>query len=569
MGGIGALWRGLSGGWWGSDRWSEPILGVTMRSVPLAIAFLLVFGLWGCPSSTTPTESLIDGDLLGDGVSSDSEPELDGLELSQKDIAEEEDVGEDVAGDVGEDSGQGGCKDGEVICINGKLATCDPSLGWLLEVCPEGTECVDGECISNECEPGASQCLDNSVQICAPSGQGWSEPMPCAEGSLCQGGICVPESCEPDSRECAGNMVIVCNEEGTGVTIIECEAGEVCFGGECIECTKNADCEDGLTCVEGSCVAPELQLSPEALPDGKVGEPYTVTFEASGGMAPYVFAFGGVAALPAGLSADAGTATLSGTPSESGVYEITVEVTDGAGGKIEAAYSFEVFPPETEIVITTGSPLPQGEEGTPYSVKLQAQGGLEPYSWGVVGGEMPEGLQLSSKGEISGTPAAHGSFTFVVKVFDNDTPVHFASKEFTINMKIAPLVIIGDQQYDLWVTKIIVLPLLTAIQGIPLPYNAQLDAKGGVKPYKWEEEPLPSYVGYLIPNGGLPTGLNLNENGKLSGSVTDPSQAVSVNVPFVGINLTGFFFTAKVRDSQSPADSASAIYLIPTVPVSF
>jgi hypothetical protein len=33
--------------------------------------------------------------------------------------------------------------------------------------------------------------------------------------------------------------------------------------------------------------------------------------------------------------------------------------------------------------------------------------------------------------------------------------------------------------------------------------------------------------------------------------------------------LTGFFFMAEVTDSQSPADSDQAIFLIPTIPIDF
>ncbi len=528
-----------------------------MSRIRLALVVLISVAMWGCPSSdktSTVFEDLGQGDL--DAVEADAPAPIDAVE-----VLDVVDLGEQDVDDPGP------CKMGDVRCINGMVATCDTALGWLLESCPEGTECVEGECISNACEPLSTQCLDGGVQVCSPSGSGWSDPMPCAEGQICQGGLCVEETCEPGAKECVDNKAIICDEEGKTL-IIQCDEGEVCFAGECIECTKDADCGDGLACVDGVCSAPELELLPAALPDGKVNQPYTAQFEAKGGVAPYTFAFG-VTGLPGGLSTDAALAVLQGTPTESGTFNVTVEVTDDLGTVLERTYDFEVFPPEVELIITTGSPLPQGEEGSPYSVALAATGGTEPYSWGIVGGALPDGLQLSSNGVIAGTPAAHGPFAFKVKVFDNADTVHVASKEFEINLKIAPLEIVGSQQYDLFVAKIIVLPLLTAIQGIPLPYNAQLEAKGGVKPYHWAEQPLPSYVGFLIANGGLPEGLNLGDNGKLSGSVTDPSQAISVNIPFVNINVTGFFFMGEVSDSQDPADNASAIYLIPTVPVSF
>lgn len=529
-----------------------------MKSFRLLAVVVASLSLWGCPSSDKTAnldEDLAVQDVM-DTSTQDAPAALDALDAT------------DTGKEIDEDTGNvGPCKEGDIRCINGKLATCDTSLGWLLENCPEGTVCEEGACISNSCEPLSTQCAEGGVQVCSPSGSGWSDPLPCADGQVCQGGLCVPETCEPGTKECVDNKAISCDPEGATV-IVQCVEGEVCFAGECIECTKDADCGEGLACVEGECTAPALELSPEALPDGKVNQPYTAQFEAKGGVPPYIFSFG-VQGLPGGLSTDAMLGVLQGTPVEAGVFELDVEVVDGEGTVLERTYSFEVFPPEVEVVITTGSPLPQGEEGTPYSVTLQATGGTEPYSWGIVGGALPDGLTLSSSGVISGTPAAHGPFNLKVKVFDNAEPVHVASKDFDLNLKIAPLEIVGSQQYDLFVAKIIVLPLLTAVQGIPLPYSAQLEAKGGVKPYHWAEQPLPSYVGFLIPNGGIPQGLNLSDTGKLSGSVTDPSQAISVNIPFVNINVTGFFFMGEVNDSQDPADSASAIYLIPTVPVSF
>ena len=510
--------------------------------------------LSGCPEgSPTKVESDQVADV-SDTVANDTVADL-------SDIAPIEDTNT-------EPDFTGSCKAGDTACIEGKLAVCDGQYGWLLENCPEGTACFEGECVQPTCTPLEAKCGDGGVQICSPEGTTWSDPMPCPAGQKCKGGMCIPESCEPGSKECMEDKILECNADGTDVIIKECPEGQICFSGECIECIKDVDCAEGLECKNGFCQGPELVITTQALPDGMVGTPYTVTFEATGGETPYTWSFE-EANLAAGLTLDAGAATLSGTPSAAGDFSLKAVVTDTAGTKAEKVFSFTIHAAGGNVVITTGSPLPQGEEGTPYSVTFAASGGLTPYTWGMVGGELPAGLSLSSSGVLAGTPEAHGDFTFTIKVFDNSSPVGTGTKEFTMNLKIAPLEIIGDQQYDLWVAKIIILPLITAVQGIPLPYNAQLQAIGGVKPYHWTEQPLPSYVSFLIPNGGLPQGLTLDESGSLHGSVTDPSQAVSVSVPFTQISLTGFFFVGQVEDSQNPADSASAIYLIPTLPVSF
>ncbi len=143
------------------------------------------------------------------------------------------------------------------------------------------------------------------------------------------------------------------------------------------------------------------------------------------------------------------------------------------------------------------------------------------------------------------------------------------SKEFELTIEIAPLNIVAGTIYDLWIVKIVVLPLITVVQGIPIPYSTQLEAHGGVKPYHWTENDISGAVSWLIPNAGLPDELTLEEDGLLHGSVTDPSKVAELTIPFTGISLTGFFFLGEVTDSQDPSDSDNGLFLVPTLPVSF
>jgi hypothetical protein len=87
----------------------------------------------------------------------------------------------------------------------------------------------------------------------------------------------------------------------------------------------------------------------------------------------------------------------------------------------------KVFPLAVSITQTT---LPGGTVGSPYSQTLTASGGLAPYTWSVVAGALPQGLQLSSGGVITGTPAAPGSCCFTVRVQDQGQKT--ASKPFTL-----------------------------------------------------------------------------------------------------------------------------------------
>ena len=469
--------------------------------------------------------------------------------------------------DGAEDGGFQSCVAGELACIDGKKATCDAKYGWLIEACPEGTACLEGECVSAQCEPLTAVCAEDGVQICAPDGNGWSEVMPCPEGQQCQEGLCIEPDCEPGLKICADNKVLMCALDGLTWTAKPCGEGEVCFEGQCIECVKDGDCEEGLSCLEGECTVAPLLIVTTSLPDGKEGQSYQAILQAEGGSPPFSWDVA-EGELPAGTSLQS-DGLLAGEPQESGDFEVTIEVGDDDGESDQRDYAFTIFASGDDLLITTGSPLPTGEEGEPYGVPLEATGGVQPYFWGIAEGELPLGLDLSSSGAVDGVPADHGDFLFTVKVFDNGGPVSMGEKEFSLTIEIAPLEILGDQEFDLFITKIIVLPLLAAVEGIPLPYSTELKAKGGVKPYIWSENPLPGFVSYLIPNGGLPQGLVLDPDGTLHGSVTDPSQAVNVQIPFTQIDLTGFFFLADVEDDQEPPDSDNAIYLIPTFPVMF
>ena len=182
---------------------------------------------------------------------------------------------------------------------------------------------------------------------------------------------------------------------------------------------------------------------------------------------------------------------------------------------------------------------------------------------------MPPGLMLASDGLLTGTPDAAGTFTFTLKAFDDGSPPLVDTKEFSMAVTIPPLEITGSPQVDLFVTKVIVLPLILVVPDFPVPYDAQLQAVGGSLPHTWSEDPLPNIVTSFIPKGGIPSGLTLSPEGKLSGAVTDPSLAVTVTVPVLNFELYGFFFGARVEDAQVIPYSDSALFLIPTIPVDF
>ena len=71
-----------------------------------------------------------------------------------------------------------------------------------------------------------------------------------------------------------------------------------------------------------------LQIDTNRVPRGVVGAPYTFALAADGGSSPYRWSIQG--SLPKGLSFDAGSGTISGTPNETGGFPIRTVVADAS-----------------------------------------------------------------------------------------------------------------------------------------------------------------------------------------------------------------------------------------------
>ena len=105
---------------------------------------------------------------------------------------------------------------------------------------------------------------------------------------------------------------------------------------------------------------PALTLSPTTLPDGRVGLSYSQTITAADGTAPYTFT---VTGLPAGLtpSATSPSVALSGTPTESGSFSVSVTAQDDLGCAVSQTYPLTIIADTTPPVIT---PTVTGTLGT-------------------------------------------------------------------------------------------------------------------------------------------------------------------------------------------------------------
>lgn len=243
-----------------------------------------------------------------------------------------------------------------------------------------------------------------------------------------------------------------------------------------------------------SVAAPTLNLTPAAgTLTATYGTAYSQQYTASGGTAPYNYVVS-AGALPAGLSLDANSGLLSGTPTATGLFTFSVQATDsstGTGAPFARTQNY-VLQVAAPTIVVTPTTLPNATAGSGYSEDVTATGGVVPYSFSVTAGALPNGLSLSSSGALSGTPAASGNFSFTITASDAHSQT--GSRSYTLAVG-APTVTVSPAS----------LPAGTG----GTAYSQTLTASGGNAPYS-----------FALTAGALPPGLTLSSGGVLSGTPT-------------------------------------------------
>jgi hypothetical protein len=180
----------------------------------------------------------------------------------------------------------------------------------------------------------------------------------------------------------------------------------------------------------------DLVVTTSSLPNGTTGQSYSALLGASGGLLPYSWSVV-AGALPTGLSLNGGSGGIAGTPSIEGTSSFTVQVTDGQVPADTATRALQITVVTVSydpLVITTTS-LPNARRNKNYSRTLAATGGLAPYTWSVVQGNLPSGLTLNaSTGLISGKASAIGTYNFTVQVRDSQGAPATDTQALTINV---------------------------------------------------------------------------------------------------------------------------------------
>ena len=172
---------------------------------------------------------------------------------------------------------------------------------------------------------------------------------------------------------------------------------------------------------------PALTLGDTVGYSARVGVQFTQQLRAAnGGTPPYAYS---VTTLPAGLTFDRGTHTISGTPSEAGTTTITYMVTDDNSGQASDDFTITVSPPVLRLSDTSGFAAKVGEQFT--QQLPEATGGTTPYQYSVT--TLPAGLAfVQSTRTIAGTPTSAGTVNVTYTVTDSSS--QSASDAFTITV---------------------------------------------------------------------------------------------------------------------------------------
>jgi MYXO-CTERM domain-containing protein len=211
---------------------------------------------------------------------------------------------------------------------------------------------------------------------------------------------------------------------------------------------------------------------------------------------------------------------------------LTVSVGDG-NATATRELSFTVR--ENANLLIVPNPLPNAQFGVPYSQQLEATGGLRPLTWLIEVGQLPEGLDLSTSGELSGTPMQVGTFRVIIEARDAGTPGRQAKDVNTFELVV--------EDVEGFTIETASLPDATVEEG----YDESVRTMGGVAPISWS-----------VTEGSLPDGL--------VGSVNTASNEFRIAGQPNAVGTSNLLLTAT--DSQGRVASRSfALRVLAKAPV--
>lgn len=259
------------------------------------------------------------------------------------------------------------------------------------------------------------------------------------------------------------------------------------------------------------------------LPDARVGEPYTYSFDSTGLVEPVEYRFVWVGSRPEGFTTTG--ARLHGTPlrdrAEPHLFDVIA--TDALGSGIKQTFGIVIRPPLQPLVLLTNA-FPSITVGEPVDIPIATRGGEGPLFWTIDDEKLLPGLSIACGGNrqgcrLQGSPEEPGTFSAVVSVRNMGT-------------RVGPTVVTGSvRDRPPPPLEICTTELPSGFLGIA--YQQQLCALGGRPPYDWSlswAEDLPVGMYFDEASGilaGTPTGV-----GSYSARISVSDQSTSAQTDF-------------------------------------
>ncbi|ETR69925.1 MAG: hypothetical protein OMM_03607 [Candidatus Magnetoglobus multicellularis str. Araruama] len=254
-----------------------------------------------------------------------------------------------------------------------------------------------------------------------------------------------------------------------------------------------------------------LKITTSVIKEPRIDTDYFQEFSTSGGYGEKYWHYIGF--LPEGLIFDPTTGTIRGIAKKIySAYEFFLEVIDADGNTAQKPFTMEVLGKPVEI---TNHSIFNGYLGIAYSASIYASWGTPEYTWKIINGFLPDGLQLNTTGPanpviIEGNPTREDTYHFTVQVMDKSSGINTAQKEFTIQIKeISNITIFNSYLKDAQLNS-----------DENAEYSDNIVVMNGTSPYVFD-----------IVKGKLPAGLNLNaDTGEIKGIVTPESQTEELTI---------------------------------------
>ncbi len=168
------------------------------------------------------------------------------------------------------------------------------------------------------------------------------------------------------------------------------------------------------------------------LPDAIVGLPYSISLQATGGTAPFIWTLAS-GQLPAGLTLSTG-GVISGTPAiaNPSPTAFTVQVQDSGSPSQAKSLILSIRAPAPLVIIPASGALPDALANVASNTALSTTGGIGPVTWSLTSGSLPPGMTLSAAGVIGGTSSAVGNYAFTIQAVDSGAPQQKATASYTL-----------------------------------------------------------------------------------------------------------------------------------------